>query len=395
MTLIEEGYSQREIATRLKTSKGVVHRTIQRYSSTGGFKDKPRSGRPRVTTKTEDLHIITISKRSRKKTASEIRAEINEIRDNLYQRYNEGSAPGRKIAKDRFTFLVCTNSTGEHKLKLLTIGKAKNPRCFKNFRPPMTYTNSKTAWMTKEIFKNWFYSEFVPQVREFMKNNNLSEKALLILDNVPSHPPENELQSDNGCIRTMFMPPNATPLIQPMMDQNGEMLKKFNLRDALTCLQGAWDKLTPEVIEKCWHELFAYEAVSSDEDEGVPLAVLQQRMQLEEINQVSTTALSMLQEVFPDVPCSSNGIREWNEDVVQLPSDEEELSSEDSVVEVIEAIKPAEAISAINTSLKFAEQCEADVSTLLSLRNLREKAITRLLSSGRQSTIEQFFKKKV
>lgn len=76
----------------------------------------------------------------------------------------ERSAPGRKIAKDRFTFLVCTNSTGEHKLKLLTIGKAKNPRCFKNFRPPMTYTNSKTAWMTKEIFKNWFHSEFVPQV---------------------------------------------------------------------------------------------------------------------------------------------------------------------------------------------------------------------------------------
>lgn len=157
-----------------------------------------------------------------------------------------------------------------------------------------------------------------------MKNNNLSEKALLILDNAPSHPPENELQSDDGCIRTMFMPPNATPLIQPM-DQNvirltklhyrtsllsdviskgrdvEKMLKKFNLRDALTCLQGAWDKLTPEVIEKCWHELFAYEAVSSDEDEDVPLAVLQQRMQLEEINQVSTTALSMLQEVFPDV----------------------------------------------------------------------------------------------
>ncbi|XP_055910544.1 uncharacterized protein LOC129944907 [Eupeodes corollae] len=81
MTLIKEGYSQREIATKLKISKGAVHRTIRRYSSTGGFKDKPRSGRPRVTTKTEDLHIITISKRSRKKTAPEIRTEINDIRE--------------------------------------------------------------------------------------------------------------------------------------------------------------------------------------------------------------------------------------------------------------------------------------------------------------------------
>ncbi|XP_055923243.1 uncharacterized protein LOC129953804 [Eupeodes corollae] len=81
MTLIEEDYSQREIATKLKISKGAVHRTIQRYSSTGGFKDKPRSGRPRVTTKTGDLHIITISMRSRKKTAPEIRAEINVIRE--------------------------------------------------------------------------------------------------------------------------------------------------------------------------------------------------------------------------------------------------------------------------------------------------------------------------
>lgn len=81
MTLIEEGYSQREIATKLKISKVAVRRTIQRYSCTIGFKDKPRSGRPRVTTKTDDLHIITISKRSRKKTAPEIRAEINEMRE--------------------------------------------------------------------------------------------------------------------------------------------------------------------------------------------------------------------------------------------------------------------------------------------------------------------------
>lgn len=76
----------------------------------------------------------------------------------------EKSAPGRKPEKQRITFLACTNANGSHKIKPLVIGKAKNPRSFKNVNIPVDYDCSKTAWMTSSIFLKWFHRCFVPQV---------------------------------------------------------------------------------------------------------------------------------------------------------------------------------------------------------------------------------------
>lgn len=77
---------------------------------------------------------------------------------------NEKSAPGRKIPKERVTFLVCANADGSHKNKLLVIGKSKNPRCFKGFDNPLHYRSSKSSWMTRYIFKDWFENIFVKEV---------------------------------------------------------------------------------------------------------------------------------------------------------------------------------------------------------------------------------------
>lgn len=78
--------------------------------------------------------------------------------------FQEKTAPGRKLEKQRLTFLACTNASGNHKVKPLVIGKAKNPRAFRNFSLPVDYNNSKSAWMTESIFKTWFHHSFVPQV---------------------------------------------------------------------------------------------------------------------------------------------------------------------------------------------------------------------------------------
>lgn len=77
---------------------------------------------------------------------------------------SEKSAPGRKAEKARLTFLACTNASGDHKVKPLVIGKAKNPRYFYNFTPPVDYSHSKNAWMTAAIFQKWFKDSFVVQV---------------------------------------------------------------------------------------------------------------------------------------------------------------------------------------------------------------------------------------
>lgn len=77
---------------------------------------------------------------------------------------SEKAASGHKKNKQRLTFLPCSNSTGEHKLKMLAIGKSANPRSMKNYNGAVEYVSSKTAWMTRRLFTKWFYDSFVPQV---------------------------------------------------------------------------------------------------------------------------------------------------------------------------------------------------------------------------------------
>ncbi|KAK9880168.1 hypothetical protein WA026_010040 [Henosepilachna vigintioctopunctata] len=93
--------------------------------------------------------------------------------EKTYVSMSEKTAPGMKTAKQRVTILGCTNASGLHKLTPLVIGKAKSPRCFKNFVNPLIYRHSKNAWMTGEIFKNWFFKQFVPEVSTYVLHNIL------------------------------------------------------------------------------------------------------------------------------------------------------------------------------------------------------------------------------
>lgn len=142
----------------------------------------------------------------------------------------ESSAPGRKQNKERITFMPCCNSTGTHKLKLFVLGKSNKPRSFGNSNIPVVYKGQKRAWVTREIFTEWFHTCFVPAVRRKMKELNLPPKAVLILDNAPGHP--EKLVSDDSQISVMFLPPNCTPLIQPM-DQHVIQAIKLHYRKNL------------------------------------------------------------------------------------------------------------------------------------------------------------------
>ena len=85
---------------------------------------------------------------------------------------------------------------------------------------PVDYTSNKKAWFTGKITKDCFFDQFVPAVQRFQrreKNRRESEAtALLLLDNAPAHPSEAILCTPNGKIRTMFLPPNTTSILQPM-----------------------------------------------------------------------------------------------------------------------------------------------------------------------------------
>lgn len=85
---------------------------------------------------------------------------------------------------------------------------------------PVVYHSSKMAWFNQAITRDWFYNQFIPEVTAFqiehLKVSPEVVKALLLFDNAPAHPNVDELSGNDGKIVCMTLPPNTTPLIQPM-----------------------------------------------------------------------------------------------------------------------------------------------------------------------------------
>ena len=81
IALTNEGYSQRQVAAKIGVSKGAVQRTLERFRKTGSYSSRPKSGRPRSTTKQEDQFIKLTSLRNRRATAGDIQLAINSTRE--------------------------------------------------------------------------------------------------------------------------------------------------------------------------------------------------------------------------------------------------------------------------------------------------------------------------
>ncbi|XP_007892178.2 tigger transposable element derived 5-like [Callorhinchus milii] len=180
--------------------------------------------------------------------------------------------------KNRVTFLFSTNKPGTHKVKPLCIGKLRSPRCFRHVNMksmPIDYNHSRNAWMTTDIFRNWFFSSFVPSVQCHLRSKGLPEKAVLLLDNCPAHPPAINLQSFDGQIKVFYLPQNATGTIQPLdlgiiatfkriyrrelvkglVNSNlavNEYLNHINLKEMFYLAARAWDEVSTTCIQRCW-----------------------------------------------------------------------------------------------------------------------------------------------
>ena len=209
---------------------------------------------------------------------------------------HEKGAAGMKKQKDRVTLMACSNATGKHKLPLVCIGKSRNPRCFKNINKdalPVRYYAQRSAWMDCSIFTTWFQNEFVPSVKKYLRDNKLSYKALLLLDNAPSHPSSDVLRSSDGNIMAMYLPPNTTSLIQPMdqgvlvtvkrhykrallhklllVDNNGHSMVSFvktiDMKDVVYFSAASWEQISSLTLSRSWLKLLGSHSITSKNPE--------------------------------------------------------------------------------------------------------------------------------
>ena len=76
IALILQGRSQRDVAQQFGVHESTISRLVQRLRATGRLTDRPRSGRPRVTTQRQDRRIRLVHLRNRLRTATETAREV-------------------------------------------------------------------------------------------------------------------------------------------------------------------------------------------------------------------------------------------------------------------------------------------------------------------------------
>lgn len=71
-----------------------------------------------------------------------------------------------------------------------------------------------SAWVDSALIKEWFFDVFIPAVKKQLKSKHLPARTVLPLIMLRVVFLRFELKKGN--IKTMFLPPHVTPLMQPM-----------------------------------------------------------------------------------------------------------------------------------------------------------------------------------
>jgi hypothetical protein len=184
---------------------------------------------------------------------------------------------GVKKSKMRITVVMCVNADGTDVRKPLVIGRAENPRCFRDIdmnSMPAIYKSSAKAWINTILFKDW--------LNLFNADMSLQDRnVILTLDNVSTHKlwetnEKNErVQIFNlSNTKLQYFPPHTTSHLQPLdagiinaikayykyklveahiyaIDTN-KPFKNFDIYDAIMTLYESIKQISKETIYNCW-----------------------------------------------------------------------------------------------------------------------------------------------
>lgn len=131
----------------------------------------------------------------------------------------------------------------------------------------------------------WVNLVFGPDIKKYLKENNLTLQAFLILDNAPAHSPnlEDDILEEFKFINVLYLPHSTTPILQPMDHQVISNFKKlftkhlfhccfevmestnltlqdfwkghYNIRICLRVIDMTWQGVTKRTLTSVWKKL--------------------------------------------------------------------------------------------------------------------------------------------
>ncbi|KAM4790856.1 tigger transposable element-derived protein 5 [Cyanocitta cristata] len=200
----------------------------------------------------------------------------------------------RPACGERVTVLLAANLTGSHKLKPLVVGGVRDPASLRHHNQekfPACYRYSPRARLAPALLRAWFFEDFVPGVKRYLRRSCLQQKAVLLLSSAPSRSGSGAedsplLQTPDGSIRALFLSKGSSGSglagaggrIPALLEQGvvsafkqlykrellrlavscsgpggpADFVRSFLLKDMLYLAGLSWDLIPPGSIEKCW-----------------------------------------------------------------------------------------------------------------------------------------------
>uniref|UniRef100_A0A3P9DK91 HTH CENPB-type domain-containing protein n=1 Tax=Maylandia zebra TaxID=106582 RepID=A0A3P9DK91_9CICH len=176
----------------------------------------------------------------------------------------------------------------------------QNLRAFKKHkilkeRLEVMWRSNPKAWVTRQFFVEWVNLVFGPAVKKFLEENELPMKCPLIIDNAHPSGLEDDILEEFSFIKVLFLPPNTTPLLQPMDQQVTSNLKRpytkhmfkrclditestqlslrefwknhFDIAACLKLISLAWREVSRRTLNSAWRKLWP-DAVAPRDFEG-------------------------------------------------------------------------------------------------------------------------------
>lgn len=269
----------------------------------------------------------------------------------------EKRAPGFKAAKDRLTLLLGGNASGDFKLKPLLVYHSKNPRAMKGISKstlPVIWESNKKSWITMKNFQDWFTKRFCPSVKRYCEIKKLEQRALLLIDNAPSHP--KNLSDLTTCIpvEVVFLPPNTTALIQPM-DQGvisnfkayylrrtfkqmfekadgeekqsiREFWKNYNIMNAVENINLSWNEITERSLKGVWKNIWPDLSKSEDIGHSVDMdEIVEEIVELAKQTGLDEVNVEDVEEIVQETAASLS-----NDELKELTEQEENKNIDSS-----------------------------------------------------------------
>ena len=273
--------------------------------------------------------------------------------------------------------------------------------------------------MNCKLFTDWFQNRFVSSVKRVCRDRDIEDKVLLLIDNAPSHPSSAFLSSEDGMLKTVFLPANTTSVIQPMdqgvlgplkrrykhklllhiiMENENpdsslpELLKMVTMKDVVYWISDAWNEASSDSLAKAWKQLLPEtpttpesSEISTQDDEG---SNDEMEMTAALGQDIQDTVAEWLDSDLADPGHQITDDEEIVADTLKTNNDEE--SDEEEGIEE-STVTPHEAFRALDTSLSRLESQGAAPAHLLIVKKWHDTAARKRQESLRQTNIH-FFK---